>query len=147
MLHFESEGIIFYVINSSDFSRLLSGEERKVMKHVLVVDDMPEIRMVLKALLEEPEVEVLEAGNGREALELLEGVGVDLVVTDCQMPTMTGVELMAEAKTRYPKLPFIVVSSTAREEDLQDLQPLAVMSKPFRMSDLKEAVDQVLAHG
>ncbi len=115
------------------------------MKQVLVVDDVPEVRLVLRTLLEEPGVEVLEAGDGREALEVLGGIEVDLVITDCRMPNMTGLELMAEAKERYPQLPFIVVSSTAKEEDLRDLQPRAIVSKPFRMSDLKEVVDRALA--
>lgn len=114
------------------------------MKQVLVVDDMLEIRTVYKALLAGPEVEVLEAEDGCRALEVLEKTGADLVVTDCQMPNMTGIELMEEARVRYPDLPFIVVSSTASEVDLEGLNPYAVMSKPFRLAELKEVVHGAL---
>ncbi len=114
------------------------------MKQILVVDDLPEIRLVYSALFDDPEVEVLEAGDGREALQVLEMESVDLVLTDCKMPNMTGVELMREAQTRYPDLPFIVVSSTAQVEDLEGLDPYAVMPKPFRLIELKETVEKVL---
>ena len=70
------------------------------MKQILVVDDLPEIRLVYSALFDDPEVEVLEAGDGREALQVLEVESVDLVLTDCKMPNMTGVELMQEAQSR-----------------------------------------------
>ena len=114
------------------------------MKQVLIVDDVPEIRMVYKALLCEPGVEVLEAGDGREALEILGEQDVDVVITDCQMPNMTGVELMRVAKTQYPHVPFVVVSATAKEEDLEELMPYAVMPKPFKLMDLKEVVSRAL---
>jgi CheY-like chemotaxis protein len=117
------------------------------MKKVLVVDDVPEIRMVLRALLEEPDVDVLEAGDGCEALEVLDGADVNVVVTDCQMPNMTGVELMHVAKLRYPEVPFVMVSSTAGEEDLGDLEPYAMMSKPFPLAELKDVVSKALSEG
>ena len=115
------------------------------MKKVLVVDDVPEVRMVLRALLEEPEVEVVEAGDGQQALDALAVEPVDLVITDCKMPNMNGIELMRRAKEEYPAVPFIVVSSTARSEDLVDLKPRAVMSKPFKLLELKEAVAETLS--
>ena len=115
------------------------------MKKVLVVDDVPEVRMVLRALLEEPEVEVMEAGDGQQALDALAVEPVDLVITDCKMPNMSGIELMRHAKEQHPGVPFIVVSSTARSEDLVDLSPRAVMSKPFKLQELKEAVSDTLS--
>ena len=114
------------------------------MKQVLIVDDFLEVRMVLRALLEEPDVEVLEAGDGLEALEVLGQENVDLVLTDCKMPNMNGIELMREAKLRYPETPFIVISSTVEDEHLADLHPYAVMPKPFRLADLKQVVQRAL---
>jgi CheY-like chemotaxis protein len=114
------------------------------MKHILVVDDVPEIRFVYTELFRQNDVTVLEAGDGCEALEILDTSQVDLVLTDCQMPHMTGIELMRVAQERFPELPFIVVSSTAREEDMTGLTPYAVMPKPFKLSELKAAVGTVL---
>ena len=132
-------------IFSSATPNVASGEKgRWAMKHVLVVDDVPEIRMVYRVLLSRSGVEVLEAGDGREALEILKLQDVSVVVTDCQMPNMTGVELMRAAKAQYPHIPFVVVSATAKEGDLDDLMPYAVMPKPFRLPDLKEVIDRAL---
>ena len=114
------------------------------MKQVLIVDDLFEVRLVMRTLLEEGEIEILEAGDGREALEVLEGGAVDLVVADNQMPNMTGLELMKAAQERFPSLPFIVVSSTAEEVDFKPFGPRAIMSKPFQLADLKHKVDEVL---
>ena len=114
------------------------------MKHVLIVDDLFEVRLVIRSLLEEEEVEILEAEDGRQALKVLEEGAVDLVVTDNQMPNMTGFELMKVAQERFPSLPFIVVSSTAEEVDFKPLGPRAIMSKPFHLADLKDKVDEVL---
>ena len=114
------------------------------MKHILVVDDLPEIRFVYLELLKSSDRKIIEAGDGREALGILEQSKIDLVLTDCQMPYMTGVELMWVAKDRFPDLPFLVVSSTAQPEDLEGLDPIAVMPKPFRLADLKSAVDDAL---
>ena len=68
------------------------------MKQVLVVDDVPEVRMVLRALLEGPDVGVLEAEDGLKAIEVLTADKVDLVITDCQMPRMSGLELMRQRR-------------------------------------------------
>ncbi len=114
------------------------------MKQVLVVDDVAEVRLVLKALLEGPELRILEAADGEQALEALAADSVDLVITDCQMPKMSGLDLMRQARDDHPSLPFIVVSSTADPEDFAPLNPSAIMGKPFHLLDLKEAVDEAL---
>jgi CheY-like chemotaxis protein len=114
------------------------------MKQVLVVDDVPEVRLVLKALLEGPDLGVLEAADGEQALQVLTAGDVDLVITDCQMPRMSGLDLMRKVREQHPALPFIVVSSTAEPEDFQELKPSAIMGKPFHLLELKEAVEEVL---
>ena len=114
------------------------------MKQILVVDDVPEIRFVYSELFKKDGVVVLEASDGCEALQVLEASDIDLVLTDCQMPNMTGIELMREAQVHFPQVPFIVVSSTAKEEDIEGLTPVAVMPKPLRLIELKERVEQVL---
>ena len=95
------------------------------MKRVLIVDDFEEVRLVIRTLLLEEGVKILEAEDGRQALEVLETSGVDLVITDNQMPNMTGLELIKAAKARFPSLPFIVVSTMAEAEDFGPLEPRA----------------------
>ncbi len=115
------------------------------MKQVLVVDDLPDVRLVLKTVIEEPGVEVVEAADGLEALDVLKNYHVDLIITDCQMPNMSGLELIEAARSQDPNLVFIVVSSTAKEEDFKHLRPYALMEKPFRLGELKAAVNGALS--
>lgn len=85
-----------------------SRDERKV---VLVVDDEPLVRMNAVDLFEEIGFEVLEAGNGTEALAKLETrPDVSLLFTDCRMPGMTGPELAEVAATRWPHLRIVLVT-------------------------------------
>lgn len=114
------------------------------MKQVLIVDDVPEVRAVLRTVIEGSDVEVLEAGDGQQALEAVKRGGVDLIVTDCKMPNMSGLELIEAARAAFPEMPFIVVSSTAEERDFRHLKPCAVMSKPFRLNELMAAVQAAL---
>ena len=116
----------------------------RVMKQVLVVDDVAEVRIVLRTVIEEPGVEVVEAVNGKEALHILKLQEVDIVITDCKMPNMSGLELMEAAREDDPELKFIVVSSTATEEDFKHLRPEAIMAKPFRLTELKDAVSDAM---
>ncbi len=81
---------------------------------VLVVDDDPLARRLLMRALEGLAGEVLEARNGREALDLLEGV--DLVLTDLHMPILDGLGLLAEVKRLDPLLPVILVTGDDSRE-------------------------------
>ena len=116
------------------------------MKHVLVVDDLSEFRTALKFLLSKPDVKVHEAGNGREALAIMQRHAVDVVITDCGMPVMSGLQLMEIAKKQYPRLPFIVVSSNiANTEPVRHLNPHAIIPKPPDLSQLDRAVREALS--
>jgi CheY-like chemotaxis protein len=87
-------------------------------RDVLVVDDDPSARLLVKALLEKRGFDVLQAGNGLEALQLLDREkGVALVVADLNMPRMDGLELMWEIRDRRQTrhLPVIVVTGEIDE--------------------------------
>lgn len=83
-----------------------------VAKSVLLVDDQ---QIFLAALVTQlmdrsNNFSILTAGNGEEALRILESHGVGLVVTDLKMPVMDGFDLISRIKKRYPSLPIIVLS-------------------------------------
>jgi CheY-like chemotaxis protein len=69
------------------------------MKRVLIVDDEPDIRFILRHILERGGYEVDEAINGSAALEILEGSNPDLVITDLMMPMMDGNELIERLRS------------------------------------------------
>ncbi len=79
---------------------------------VLVVDDEPAYRMVVRELLLEDGCDVLTAENGDEALHKLSVVHPDIIVSDVYMPVMDGAKLhrCVRANPRYEKLPFLFVS-------------------------------------
>ncbi len=78
---------------------------------VLVVDDDVAVRKVLKALLEQANVTVHEAGNGAEALEKLQRTMVDVVVTDVKMPGIDGLQLLEQVVQKWPDVPVILVTA------------------------------------
>jgi CheY-like chemotaxis protein len=87
---------------------------------ILLVEDDGETRAMLRRVLEEPGYAVVEANNGREALEVLtrrDRPDVQLIVSDIEMPEMSGDELLAELSDRsqLSGIPVILVSGAARQ--------------------------------
>ncbi|SDE14438.1 DNA-binding response regulator, OmpR family, contains REC and winged-helix (wHTH) domain [Paenibacillus sp. UNCCL117] len=87
------------------------------MNQVLVVDDDPFIRRLVKATLQAEGFTVLEAENGKEALALLESESVALVVLDIMMPHMDGWELCREIRRYYADLPLLMVTARSQSSD------------------------------
>ncbi|MGA8241101.1 MAG: response regulator, partial [Desulfobacterales bacterium] len=81
------------------------------METVLIVDDEKNYTRILGAVLEEEGLEILTANSGPEALEVLEGSDVDLVLTDMKMPLMDGIQLLEKIKTRDSELPVIMMTA------------------------------------
>jgi CheY-like chemotaxis protein len=109
---------------------------------VLVVDDDDGVRYILARQLEQGGFRVLTAGNGVEALSVLEqpGVEVHLVVSDLLMPQLDGYQLAARLAT-LPNPPEVVFVSAFRS-DLELDRP--IVTKPFHLHDLTAAVQRIL---
>ncbi|MFP4197631.1 MAG: PAS domain S-box protein [Methanomassiliicoccales archaeon] len=87
------------------------------MPTLLIVDDEPEVLELTTRYLEDTEgFEILTAGSAKEALEVLEGDRVDVVVSDYQMPGMDGIDLLKEVRRRHEPLPFVLFTGRGREE-------------------------------
>jgi CheY-like chemotaxis protein len=109
---------------------------------ILVVDDDALVLQSTAAMLADLGHRVLEASSGREALEYLgRAQSVDLVITDQAMPGMTGMQLAAIIRQRWPHLPVILASGYA---DLPpDLEPSRIrLSKPFGQDRLVRAINE-----
>ena len=122
---------------------------------ILVVDDSKTIRGVIKKTLLMTDLNISnihEATNGAEALELLRKTWVDLVLTDINMPVMTGIELvstMAEDAV-LKDVPVIVIStdgSATRIEELEKKGIRAYVRKPFTPEHIAEKISNVLGVG
>ena len=115
---------------------------------VLVADDDPQMRRLIRGVLQRDGFEVVEAGDGLDALEVVERGGVDLVILDVDMPRLDGLGVLEElrAQVRTACLPVIVL--TARhgetEEKALDLGAHDYLSKPVQTRSLLARVRAVL---
>lgn len=83
------------------------------MKKVLVVDDEPDYRLILRSILTTQGYDVIMSGNGEEALQRLEETEVDCIVSDIYMPAMDGIKFHRTLRSmaKYQKMPFLFVSA------------------------------------
>jgi len=118
------------------------------MKRIVIVDDSSTARMFIRRCLEIAgcqDAVFLEAGNGKEALAILQAEPADFVVADLNMPVLDGTGLLKWIKSS-PKLhlvPVVIVSSAcspAREKELLALGAYAVLSKPVSPPQMIAAI-------
>ncbi len=122
---------------------------RKAPRHLLVIDDDPTCRYTFGTLLQKLGYQVGEAASGEAGLALLRNTPVDLVLTDLQMPGLTGWEVARRAKALHPNLPVVLVtgSTHAIAPDQPERQFVdAILAKPCRVAELL-AVLRVLPGG
>jgi CheY-like chemotaxis protein len=120
-------------------------------KKVLVVDDEVHIVHVVAIKLRNNDYEVISAENGAEAFELACSEKPDIIVTDFQMPVMTGLELVEKIRQCDALKDIPVIMLTARsfaieEQQQEDLQISQCLSKPFSPKELLENIEDILYH-
>jgi len=119
----------------------------------LVVDDFSTMRRIVRKILKDLRFrEVFEAENGAEALRLLESTKVDLIVSDWNMPTMTGLELLkrVRAEERLKGLPFMMVTAEAQKENIIEAIQAKVSNyvvKPFSPEVFAEKLAKIIPQG
>lgn len=104
---------------------------------LMIVDDDPEVRIVVAEFLEDFGYRVLQADGGAQALELLARTpDLQMIITDIRMPDMSGIELAERATQRRSDLKIILISGyfVSQQMDRRFLR------KPFRMKELEAAV-------
>ncbi len=115
---------------------------------ILVVDDARPVRDALRTLLEIHRYEVLEAGDGREGLEIFHREKPDLVLLDLKMPEIDGIEVLEKITRRSPDTPVIIVSGTQRIDDAIEALRIGAWDyilKPIReLPVLLHAVEKAL---
>jgi len=89
---------------------------------VLIVDDNPDSIMVLRTILESKGFAVLSAGNGREALAVMERQVPDAVLLDVMMPEISGIDVLKRMRgsAATARVPVILVTAKGQDEDLLD---------------------------
>jgi len=89
--------------------------QKESLGGILVVDDEPDVRRVVRITLEKAGYDVLEAENGKDAIEVLSSgehpLLVDTIITDIRMPKINGVEAISFFQKEYPSIPLIVLTA------------------------------------
>lgn len=120
---------------------------RGVRQRVVVVDDDPIVRRLLRTTLPSESFDVLEASDGDAALRLVDGADASLVVLDWHLPGRTGDEVLAESKRRAPALPVLVLTAEqdpAERDRATQLGADVFLTKPFSPSELLGAIERLL---
>jgi CheY-like chemotaxis protein len=115
---------------------------------VLVVDDDDGVRQVLRLMLESGGYRVLEAADGRKALELVRGENIDVVMTDLVMPEQEGFETIQAIRRERPSLKVIAMSGAFGGEFLHVAKLLgahSTLQKPLKVEQVLAAVAGALA--
>jgi DNA-binding NtrC family response regulator len=132
--------------------------------NILIVDDEPAVRFMLRELLEERGHKVREASTGLEAAGLADNAeleATDLVLTDYAMPGLDGLALLAQIRKRYPELPVVLLTARGSERlavrairdgafdylpkpfDIEELE--ALVARALELSTLRRAVRRAVA--
>ena len=118
-----------------------------VRRHILVVEDDPQLRRLNSLLLSRSGYDVDGADDGAAGWEALQAVSYDLLITDHLMPTLTGLELLIKVHGAGITLPVIMATGTPPEDAFQLrpwLRPAATLIKPYLVADLLRTVRRVL---
>ncbi len=113
------------------------------IRTILVVDDSKVMRRVMRNILGSAGLtDVVEAGNGREALKRLDETTVDLVMTDWNMPIMNGLEFVkaVRAQPRFATIPLVMVTTESGQREMAEAKTAGVddhLCKPFNSLSMK----------
>lgn len=120
---------------------------------ILIVDDSRAMRMIVVCTLRQAGYgnhELVEASNGVEALKAIEAAPPDLVLSDWNMPDLTGIELLEELNRRHIKIKFGFVTSNGSPEMRRralDTGALFLITKPFTADTFQQALTPVIGVG
>lgn len=114
--------------------------------NILVVDDSATMRMIVIKSLRQAGFEsatVIEASGAKEALQKLAAGGIDLVLSDVNMPEISGIELVKVVKKKMPALPIVMVtteSSPEMRKEMTDAGASGIITKPFPPEELTKVL-------
>ncbi len=116
---------------------------------ILVVDDFSTMRRIIKNILRQLGFnDIVEADDGTTAWEILNRDKIDFVISDWNMPKMTGIELLRKVRgsEEFVKLPFLMVTAEAQQENIIEAVQAKVSNyivKPFTAETLGQKIDKI----
>lgn len=116
---------------------------------ILIVDDEPNIILMVSTRLKANGYEIISAGDGQAGFEMAQKEKPDLIILDLMLPKMDGYKVCGFLKRdyRYAKIPVVIFSAKAQPEDIklaEEMGANAFMSKPFRPEDLLAKIRELI---
>lgn len=117
---------------------------------ILIVDDVPAIRKVLRRILKQLDFKSLvEAGDGKEAWDILESQPIDLIIADWNMPKMNGLELlkMIRSSDTHKMIPFLMLTGKVEKENIIEAVNAGATNyvvKPFTAEIISNKLGKIL---
>lgn len=115
---------------------------------ILIVDDSGTMRQIAKFIMQSIGFKnIAEAEDGLKALDALRNERIDLVLSDCNMPNMNGIELLTHIRSdpELNTIPFIVMTSAEQKESLLEMVKAGAsdyIEKPFQADDLRKKLEK-----
>lgn len=118
-------------------------------KKIMTVDDAASVRQLVSFTLSKEGYDIVEASNGKDAVNKLAGTSVDMVVTDLNMPEMDGIQLIRQirANPKYRYIPIIMLTTESQAGKKQEGKAAGATGwivKPFQPEQLVAVVKKVL---
>ena len=117
------------------------------MSKVLIVDDEELLRTMINDFLTMLDYEVIEAENGDEAFDKTLSENPDIIISDINMPSMGGIELLKKVKKLERKIPVILITGVSIEkarEEAEKYEADGFFSKPFKMKVLISRIEELI---
>lgn len=137
------------------FNRVMKQEGKNIIKNdelahhyrILVVDDEPDIRQLNTEILIDSGYDVEVAEDGKKAWEALQNGNYDLLITDNEMPNMSGIKLLEKLHDADQHIPAIMATGTMPAEELKQqpwFQVVPIVLKPYTLKELLAVVKNSL---
>jgi len=120
---------------------------KQITRNILVVDDEEYMLSLLREVIRTLGFHPVTATNGLQALNKLSTQAIDLVITDINMPGMSGIELLKKVKRQLPRIPVVLITGYGKEraaEAAREFRADGFIGKPFHIEELRFCIDQLL---
>ena len=123
------------------------AQESTSRRHVLIVDDEDYILVLMEEVLRILGYQPLTAANAKQALQILAMQPVDLVITDMEMPGISGIHLLQQVKQAHPSVPVVLITGYGLERAARIAEECGAdgfLGKPFHIEDLRFCISRLI---
>lgn len=137
------------IFRLGDYTSNVPYKEANGMAKVLIIEDDEHIWKIIEYRLKKEKHDLVWASDGLQALEILETIKPDLIISDIMIPYMDGIQILKKIKTddELKDIPIIMLTSKAQEKDITKALELGAqdyITKPFSPSELILRVNKAL---